>query len=348
MIYLHEVDSVDPRTGYGGLFHALSLALLRAHGNSVALFRPKSLPEKLAPDVEIFFGQPYKAVEKQFAERRAPLKGVYTMFERTEIPWEFVYCVEKYFDFVIVPTEWCAGVFRRVFPNHPIYVSPAGVDGYLYPYMERPSDRNPFTFLWQGFHMNDRKRFDLVLEAFRLLNLPDAWLLLKIFAKASLSQAVYYLHDKNERVSFIGDCCSHAEKLSLWHQCDFAICPSNSEGIGMMPLEWMASGLPCAFTNNTGAANFANSDFNYPLPATEIGVDKDGLEYSGPSINSVAAVMLHAYNNRIEIKEKASAAARWVRFNYGIDGAADEFVRTVERIQADMKGAPQCLATMSA
>ena len=257
------------------------------------------------------------------------------MFEREEIPWEFVYCVEKYFDFVIVPTEWCAGIFRRVFPNHPIYVSQAGVDGQAYPYLERPTDRNPFTFLWQGFHTKDRKRLDLVLDAFGRLNLPNARLLLKTFSKASATQAVFYLHDPKVPLSFIGDACSHVEKLSLWHQCDFAICPANAEGIGMMPLEWMASGLPCAFTNNTGAAQYCDSRFNYPLAATETMIDNDSLELTHPSVMAIADVMLHAYNNRVEIREKANLAAMWVRANHSIEIAAQQFMTTVNRVQSD-------------
>lgn len=338
MIYLYEIPSVDPRTGYGGLFHALSCELMRSHSQRVALYRPKSLPQPFAPEVEIFFGQPYTHVEQHFANRLAPLRGVYTMFEQEQIPWEFVYCVEKHFDFVIVPTEWCAGVFRRIFPTKPIYVSPVGIDTNLYPFSERPANRTPFTYLWQGFHLKDRKRFDLVVEAFDRLGLPDTRLLVKVLDKATQTGATFYLTDKKTRITWISDSCSQGEKLSLWQQCDFAICPSNGEGIGMMPLEWMATGLPCAFTNNTGAATYANELYNYPLPATEHGVYGDGVPYSHPSVESIYAVMRYAYENREELRFRAATASNWIRREHSIALAASNFIATIDRVRMELRG----------
>lgn len=338
MIYLYEVDSVDQRTGYGGLFSSLALSLLRSYGGQVATYKSQALPQPVDADVEIFFGQPYPGVEQQFSKRRAPLRGVYTMFEQPQIPWEFVFCVEKYFDFVIVPTEWCAGVFRRIFPSKRIYVSQAGVDCDLYPFMERPMNRKPFTILWQGFHIKDRKRYDLALEAFKLLDLPDARLIIKVFSRATESQATYYLHDKQTRVSWIADACSHVEKLSLWQQCDFAVCPSNGEGIGMMPLEWMATGLPCAFTNNTGAAQFCDERYNYPLAATEQGNYRDGVPFTCPSMPTVAAAIQHAYNSREELRLKAAIAANWVRRTYSMQYAAESLMSVVELAKKELRG----------
>ena len=341
MIYLYEADCCDPRTGYGGLFHSLSLALLKAAPDTVACYRPGSLPEGIPCDVDLYFGQPYVNTDEQIGKRYGRLKGIYTMHERQQAPYEFIRCIEKYFDFIIVPTEWCKTLFERIFPDHPVYVSPAGVDTYLYPYYERPADRNPFTFLWQGFAINDRKNYQLVHEAFRKLALPNSRLIIKSFSRASLSKVNYAMHDKKQNESWISDNCNHAEKLSFWQRCDFAVMPSNAEGIGMMPLEWMSSGLPCAFTNNTGAATYCDERFNYPLPATQLGQYDDLVAYSRPTLGSVMDIMNHAYHSREEIQNKASLAAMWIRANHSTEIAAEKLLSTVNGIVKDFEGA-QC------
>lgn len=337
MIRLYEADCCDPRTGYGGLFHALSLALLKASPDTVAFYRPGALPEGVNCDVDIYYGQPYVNTDEQISKRHGRLKGIYTMHEREQAPIEFIRAIEKYFDVIIVPTEWCRVLFERIFPDHPVYVSQAGVDCYQYPYIERPADREPFTFFWQGFAMNDRKRWDLVRDAYRKLNLKNSRLIIKSFSRASQSQCRYQMHDTKKHESWLSDDCSHIEKLSLWQRCDFAIQPSQSEGIGMMPLEWMASGLPCAFTNNTGAATYADERFNYPLPATQLGTYEDGVPYSVPTMDAIAEVMLHAYSNRDEIRNKANLAAMWIRANHSIEIAAEKLLATIAKIQKEVE-----------
>jgi glycosyltransferase involved in cell wall biosynthesis len=253
-------------------------------------------------------------------KRIGKVRGCFTMFESDRIPWDFVYNVEKFFDFIIVPNDWCKGIFDQVFPDHQVYVSPLGINPDLFPYIKRPTNRKPFTFLWQGFRMADRKRFDLVLKAFDELNLPDARLICKTLGSANSQGATFSLSDS--RHSYICEDYSHAELLDLYYKADFGIIPTEAEGVGMIPLEWMATGLPCAISNSTGCAGYCQEKVNYPLESTESHKYPDGGINKFPSLNSIKAAMGNAYWRRDEIAAKGERASVWIKGFHNSDLAA--------------------------
>lgn len=333
LIYFHEIADIDPRTGYGGAFQSLYYALAKSFPGEVMAHDPRVLKPEVVPDVEIFFGMPYKGHIENFKHRYCTRKGIYTMYESERIPYEFIRYVEEFFDFIIVPTAWCKDIFERHFPHHPVHVCPLGVNPDLYPVLERPADRQPFTIMWQGFIVGDRKRADLVEQAFDQLNLPNARLIVKALTRPTLGENVTY-NIINDRSSWILKHCNYAEMLSLWSMADFGIHPSNSEGVGMIPLEWMTTGMPVALARNSGAIDYCDPDYNYQLECSELteSVFKDGVMLPTVSLEAVKEVINHAYHNREEIREKGIAAAHWMRTHHTYDHSAVKFMNICRQL----------------
>lgn len=341
MIYFHEMRRIEPRSGYGSAFQGLYLALCHLASEKFITCPFNAFKDRPKIELEIFFGQAYEHLNKHtdvFATRYSELKGIFTMWETTRINPEMAYAIEKYFDFIIVPTEWCRRIFVEHFPFHPVYVCPLGIDPAQYPMLERPSGRSPYTFLFQGFALtkdNDRKHHELVLQAFKELHMPDARLVIKTLARASMLKAPVVLPmTEDYRVMLVSDDYSHAEKLSLYQLADFAILPSEGEGVGLAPLEWMATGLPCAFSENTGAAQYCHHKFNFPLvcDVEKPWIHGDGSMATIPSLETIKRAMLFAYENREYVAAIGRQAAYWMRHKHTYDQAAQHFMQIVNKV----------------
>lgn len=333
--YIYQPPTTRSRTGYGEFFESLALALTRFCGDEFLFVRPGISPETFNPDLEIFVGQPYLSRERSFKEPRAKVRGVYTMYERKELLQDMVDGIRAHFQFIIVPSLWCFELFQRTFPDLPIYYCPPVIDVDRYHFTPRPFDREPFTMLWQGYNFQDRKGREIVEQAFSEAALPNARLIVKMQALSSFSKAEFALCDAQSRTTYVSDNCYHVEKLGLWRECDFGIMPSRGEGIGLMPMEWMATGLPCAFADNTGASDFCDTRFNYPLQCDDLYTAPDGITAEVPSVKTVVDIMRYAYENREDLGKRAAMARLWIQQEFAPNIIARRFNAVVNQIGAE-------------
>lgn len=362
MLYLQTLTQ-EMGTGYGGAANAFIMELHRrkypmVFGN---LFRrylfntdmqSENLPKELKPDIQIYFGQPYKCYENQFFERvdingnkrslkLAPIWGCLTMFEANELPEFWVDDINnKYkFDFLIVPSEWCKRVFEKAGIKCPIYYVPLGVDPAMYPLMDRPA-KDRFVFLHRRFYIGDRKGGELVSDAFKNLKdrgeLKDAMLILKSTPLISRFKGDVDLGPTNYNIYYMQNLLGHAEMLQMIQYADFGLHPTSGEGFGLMPLEEMATGLPVAISNNTGCTEYVDplGRVNFPINCLE-GLKQFGkiLTEMQPDPAHVEEIMLHAYNNRDEIRAMGARAADYVRRAWTYQQAVSRFLEVIHGIQ---------------
>ncbi len=336
MIYFHEIRGLSARTGYGGAYQGLFYALMQRYPGRMVGHPWHRTSCKMDIECEVFFGQPYGRFLGDFGQRHCEHKGIFTMYESERIHPEFIFHVEKYFDFIIVPTKWCKKIFEHTFPDHDVYLCPLGVNPDLYPILHRPINRKPFTYLWQGFAINDRKRADLVIKAFDSLVLPDTRLIIKYLPDISKTKIKHILSGDNK--VFIGDQFSFPEILSLWQQCDFGVFPSEGEGVGLIPLECMATGMPVAFNANTGSMEYCNPRYNYPLPCEPTGDSyfQDGSVFNVPTYEGVRQTMYYAYHHQEEIHKRGLASASWMRNYHNYLLSAIAFLGIVGKVTGKM------------
>lgn len=335
MIYFHEVRNVLPGTGYGRAFHDLHLALMNYRPRMFCTHPYAGIGAGTGHndfDIEVFFGPPRDIYKAAFENGHAPVRGVFTMFESLVVPDDFVANIREHFDFIIVPSRWCYDLFTKVFPNHPVFIVPLGVDCDSFPVLDRDFS-GTFVFLWQGYALRDRKRADIVVRAFDLCEFDDAHLVIKYTPNGNLGKQHFQSTQGNK--TMIAEHYSHAEMLSLWQQCHAGIMPSEAEGIGLMPLEWMATGMPAAFSCNTGAADYADRTVNFPLKCREIEQTffNDGASGSVPTVETVVEFMRYAYLHREKVAAMGRRAATWVREHWNYERSAVRYIEVIKQVK---------------
>lgn len=138
---------------------------------------------------------------------------------------------------------------RNGYPRELLRIVPYGVDSRLF--RPRPKDDATFRVLFIG-QICLRKGFQYLLEAWRLLDIKDAELILVGGIKPD---GVYALREYEGKIDFklegpLNDMDSIAR---VYNRASVAVVPSIEEGFGMVVTEAMASGLPVIISENVGA-----------------------------------------------------------------------------------------------
>ena len=229
----------DITGGYGKIGQYLQLALSTA-GVEFCTFREADW------DWRVAVGGPRAwLVDRQAA--RTPDVIWHTMFEARPLPPDWAPVLNRCAA-IWTPAAWNVEVFRESGVTAPIYVGGYGVDPAEFGpelFERRDVTDETYTFMWAGTSLGDgtvlgdRKGGDLVLAAFRKLNLSHSRLILK----ASGSSAIRRLNG-DERIMLIADSVDVRHYAALLALADCFVYPSHGEGFGLQPLEAMAMGLP--------------------------------------------------------------------------------------------------------
>ena len=139
-------------------------------------------------------------------------------------------------------------------PAESLRIVPYGVDGELF--KPRPKRDDKFRVLFIG-QIALRKGFQYLLEAWRLLGLKDAELVL---AGSVKPDALYALRKYEGKIDFkmLEPLREMNEIKDVYNQASVAVFPSIEEGFGMVVTEAMASGLSVIVSENVGAKDLIN------------------------------------------------------------------------------------------
>jgi len=233
---------------------------------------------------------------------------IHTMYEAEELPPGWVGVLNR-FRLVWVPSQWVKDKFEENGVTAPIMKSGYGVNNLEFPYVER--DDGPFTFITIGHSMHGRKGVDVVWHCFNRLKLQgelkDARLIVKtqkgLVSKASWMENADGTSKQvvgSNSVKFVFDTLDDKGYANLLLHAHCLVYPQYSEGFGLIPLEFMATGGCAMVTNKTGCTEYLREDVSIMLPPV---VSKDELMDR----------MLWAYNNRSEVKDIGIRAAEYVR-----------------------------------
>ena len=263
--------------------------------------------------VGVLFHNPYSILMME-----TPVKVIYTMFESTKIPDDWVSYLEEA-DKVIVPSRWC----RDVFANSGIKadVIPLGFDDDVFTFKERHNRRDKkevFTFLhYNAF--NIRKGFLEVFKAFREEFQPDEPVRM-VFKTTLRSLPVPVTKAKYPNIDVINEKYTEKQLVDLLHNSDAFVFPSRGEGFGMTPLEAMATGLPTIVPNAHGISEYFDKDLMYEV---KVSGECPGLylKYKNEDVGKMVICdvadlrkqMRYIYEHQDEAIERGRKASRYVR-----------------------------------
>lgn len=264
-----------------------------------------------------------------------------TMFETTEIPDIWAWCINEHVNGLIVPSDFNREVFGKKC-NVPIKVVPLGVNTDVYHYVERENS-DVFTFLMAGM-LHYRKGAEFAIRAFKHEFAPSepVRLILKT-RKGFIDTGGESLDPRIEIV----DCdYSRADMLDLYHAGDCFIACSRGEASGLTPREAMATGLPTIVTNWGGLGEIADPRYTFPIgiedereaPAVCSSYDKGITQgqpignFCEPSVADLRSQMRYIYENRDGVQEKARRASHWIHREWNYDVCAAKWLDAITEI----------------
>jgi glycosyltransferase involved in cell wall biosynthesis len=248
----------------------------------------------------------------------APWLACYTMFESTRMPQFRVNILNRSAARVIVPCEWCAGVFYENGVRVPLSVVGLGVDRVDFPYLSRQREwgagERPYTFLWSGTP-DRRKGWDLAYRCFIRAFGRDPGVQLVLHFR-DLPKAVKGCRDPN--VKLLGGRLTHGKLLEMLAEADCFVFPSRGEGWGQPPREAASTGLPVIATDFAGL-EVGLADWGLPLRVkgfsrAEFGFwgDEDLGYWAEPDPEHLIERMRWCYEHRDEAAALGVLASAWL------------------------------------
>ena len=174
-----------------------------------------------------------------------------TMFESSKLPASWATALAGY-DAIIVPSHFCADVFRDSGITSPIHVIPLGVSE-QHAYVARPvifTEERPMTFL-AYLDRGERKGGFVALQAFLRAFGDDP--MYRLILKSR--EPIVPFTITNPNIETIQADYTEAELYALHCRADVLINPHRGEGFGLLPREFVASGGVALTTNWSGTVD---------------------------------------------------------------------------------------------
>lgn len=161
----------------------------------------------------------------------APFVAGYYMLEGTRAATYVLDRLEGY-DAIFTPSSFCKKALEDSGLTVPIFVWGHGFDHEVFPAVAPKAER-PFTFLWFGDE-NRRKGYDLFLEAFRRLSIPNvrAWI------RRPGSGGIASISDNyksDSRIVWDTRVTPPEQLKELYAEVDVIVCPYRGEGFCLAP-----------------------------------------------------------------------------------------------------------------
>lgn len=273
----------DPKFGYGSMLAGFKSVL------------PKTVTLDNDASVWVYMNTPNGTRGFTVGQHRVS----FTMWETDKLPDNFLRWLPLY-DQVLVPCEHNRELFSQHHPD--VRVVPLGVDNKFWSGYSEPD--GPFKFL-AGGSLWFRKGLDLVVEAFRRLDLPDAELHIKAAPHARDTPDV-----KHPRVVMHRNWMDDETQRNWFRQGHVFVAASRGEGFGLMPLQAISLGMPTIISDTTGQQQFSylatGVISTIPSPAHTIG------NWDEPNLDELCEQMLDHYRNWSTHQTNAVVNARSV------------------------------------
>jgi len=272
----------------------------------------------------------------------SPIRVAITQFETDRLPRKHVDNLNRV-DHVIVTSSFCVDVFRESGVRAPISVMRPGIEVDDFPFVERKKD-GLFKVLMLGA-LTGRKdpvgAVSIFKEASR--GNPDWRLTLKTRAHVDGTGAVMAAINGDPRITLITrDDPAHTIRAYYYgHDC--LLWPSKGEGVGLPPLEAMATGMELVCSDNSGMSDYVDKKICYPIKtggresANCAGGFSDkyvaGYGEVGnwwvPDHKHAVAQLERCFHNWLEGKGKGRKAAEQVRQKHTSDLSALDILEVV-------------------
>ena len=308
------IGTFNPNDGYGRMGIHLVRALCRAGVDveAVSIYDVEEGTEFGGPVVSATSPDTWSKL------RGKPFYGL-TMWESSRLPETWIGWINSDgVDGVLVPSAFCKTVFEESGVEKPVHVVPLGVDQDEFPYVERPINRRPYTFLLLGELAGFRKGLGYAYQAFWKAFEGSEAVRLILKSRGGRGKQIPECSDAN--VEIIDAEYGLPMMRELYKAADCFVFPSRGEGYGLPPREAASTGLPVIATDWSGLQEGGVGNYAYPLRVKELKTALYGPpeihgrvgEWAEPDVDHLATLMSLCYENQAMARRKGKAASEWI------------------------------------
>lgn len=215
----------------------------------------------------------------------------------------------KIADHIMVPSEFAKNTFiKKGFDGSKISKVPYGVNLSLFKSKKKTKD-SKFRIIYTGM-LSVRKGVIYLLEAFSELNLKNAELVLIGAIENSLKKKIIKYFDNNNII--YNPAINQSELATYYSNSDLFVTCSIEEGLAMVQMQAMASGLAIICTENSGGRELVDENYN-------------GFIVDIRNIDVLKQKILYLYNNRDQLFEmglnsenKAKNLFSWDKYGFEV------------------------------
>lgn len=213
---------------------------------------------------------------------------------------------------LMVPTRWCADVFRAHGITRPVHVVPDGIDPAVYHY-QPPPDREGVTALMVCSNLG-RKHLREGIAAWKRAfgSDPTARLLLKAHHQYGAFAA------DDPRIAYV-DVNEPSHGIPHWYRQADVLMALGNEGFGLPMVEAMACGLPVIALDSEGQHDICAEVPELVLPVSPSGWEPHVAGSYGrcgkravPSVEATAGRLRWVAEHRDEARAMGRASSAWV------------------------------------
>ena len=197
------------------------------------------------------------------------------------------------FDKVYLPSEFCVNIMKRQFPSMQCEL----LRHYTPLPIPKPIlNKTVYRFYTIGNIADPRKNINMLLDAFKFLQLPDCHLVLKATCKESVKLNI-------PGVVVMNSMMTDEQIDTLHNSCDCYINCSNSEGVGMGAVEAAMRDKPVIISEYGGLKEYVKTPYIIPCSPSTVGNNDflytPDMKWGKPKMESLIEFMKECYTQRI-------------------------------------------------
>lgn len=255
------------------------------------------------------------------------LKICYSMFESSEIPYEWVNYINEKIDIIIVPNKYLFDVYKTSGVNKKIIVLEPGIkdlEDFL-SYKKKKRNNKKFTFTYSSTFLERKNHLNLLKAFFNAFGNSDDFQLI-LHGRGTEENVFKKIKDfidfnKITNVKLIIKDLNRQEYISLIAESDCYVAISKGEGFSIPPRESLAAGVPTIVSNNTAQKTLSESDKYIKIesiivqPADyKLYFGRDVGYYFDIDINELSEKLKEVFNNYDYYFKKAQLDRLWLEF----------------------------------
>jgi len=306
---------------------------------------PKSLGKYLIYLDPIWLPKHPMSVKDCIPKNKSPdcIRIAYSMAESSQICDEWVFIINSYFDYCLVPDPYYVDVYKNSGVNIPVFSVPLGtnLNDYLKAEIKEKSHKR-FAF-GNSSAWIDRKNIGLLIEAFINVFADNPDVILKINARNGYSETENKIRALskdhiNKNIYINVEELNKNEYLRFMSSLDCFVNISKGEGFSIQPREAMALGIPVICSDNTAQKTLCNTQLIKTVkseisePAYYWYTKRYHGEQYTCKIEDVEKALLDVYQNYSEHLKLAQKRREYAR-EFTSNKFAERIISFIEQIE---------------